>query len=332
MFLTANRQISLLNISCTIDSLQPQPPKFRCSFMIRYLNTFMAAARANSFSNAGAKVGLSQSAVSSQIRRLEEELGCELFDRTAQSVTLSPAGRDLLPLAFEIVTLFEKMKALAGSQDIGGSIQIGSITSIQMQLLPDALQMLKKQYPRVEVNIIPGMSMLIAAKIDAGDIDMGIILKPLQIPKDHYWEPILREPYGVIAPLGSTQTNLVDLLKEYQFIRYNRKSTGGRQVDQYLRRHRLIVSEGMELDEPAVIMKMVERGLGISIIPLWLVMDSAAINVRVIPLGKTVFYREIGILEHHRFLSNPLSPFLHHVLRSAAADVKVRLTGAGMLL
>jgi DNA-binding transcriptional LysR family regulator len=300
--------------------------------MIRYLKTFIAAAKASSFSAVGAQIGLTQSAVSSQIRRLEEDFHCELFDRTAKAVTLSPAGRNLLPLAQEIVAMYERMKASAGSLDIGGNIQIGAIMSVQMQLLGDALQMLKRQYPRVEVNIVPGMSAHIMARIETGHIDMGLILRPIRILKEHHWETILREPYAIIAPVNASATKLTDLIRDYQFIRYNRLSTGGRQVDLFLKRHHITVNEGMELDEPAVIVKMVERGLGVSIVPLWLVMDSMAVSVRVIPLGKQVFYREIGILEHQRSLSNPLSVFLHHALREASNGVKQRLSDAGMLL
>ncbi|PUA18735.1 LysR family transcriptional regulator [Glaciimonas sp. PCH181] len=299
--------------------------------MIRNLKTFIAAANAASFSVAGDKVGLSQSAVSAQIKRLEDEFHCELFDRSAKSVSLSPAACNLLPLALEIVALYEKMKVTAGSLDFGGSIQIGAITSVQNQLLGDALQRLKKQYPRVIVNIVPGMSLHIMAKIDACEIDMGIIIRPTHISKDHSWETILREPYGIIAPLNSTHTKLTDLIREHQFIRYNRFSTGGRQVDQYLRRRRIAVNEGLEFDEPSVIIKMVERGLGMSIVPLWLVMDGSALKVRVLSLGTSVFYREIGILEHQRSLNNPLSPFLHHALREASKDVEQRLLEAGLL-
>lgn len=300
--------------------------------MIRYLKTFIAAAKAGSFSAAGAQVGLTQPAVSSQIKRIEDEFHCELFDRTAKSVTLSPAGRNLLPLALEVVALYEKMKAATGSLDLGGSIQIGAITSVQTEMLGDALLLLKKQFPRVEVNIVPGMSAHIMAKIDAGDIDMGVILRPQQIPKEHHWERILREPYGVIAPVGSTETNLPELLKKYQFIRYNRFSTGGRQVDQFLKRHRIAVNEGMELDEPNVIFKMVERGLGVSIVPLWLALDRMQPFVRLISLEKFVFYREIGILEHQRCSSNPLSVFMHFALREAGKAVEKRAIASGMLL
>ena len=78
--------------------------------MIRYLRSFSVAAETASFSAAGSRLGLTQSAVSTQIRRLEQELGCLLFDRAGKSVTLSDTGRKLLPDAIRILETFEAMK------------------------------------------------------------------------------------------------------------------------------------------------------------------------------------------------------------------------------
>ena len=74
--------------------------------MIRYLRTFVVAAETASFSAAGNRLGLTQSAVSTQVRRLEEELGCVLFDRTGKAVRLSATGREVLPQATSILQLF----------------------------------------------------------------------------------------------------------------------------------------------------------------------------------------------------------------------------------
>ena len=73
--------------------------------MLRELKTFIAVARHGTFAGAGERIGLTQSAVSAQIQRLEESLGFQLFDRTGRSATLNAAGRDTLALAEHIVTL-----------------------------------------------------------------------------------------------------------------------------------------------------------------------------------------------------------------------------------
>jgi DNA-binding transcriptional LysR family regulator len=221
----------------------------------------------------------------------------------------------------QMVTLYEKMKTVAGSLNIGGCVQIGAITSAQTELLGDALYIFKKKYPRVEVNIVPGMTTHIAARIDSGDIDVGIIVRPQHISKEFHWETLLREPYCIVAPPESTESTLKELLQNYQFIRLNRMSVGGRPVDRFLKRNNIYVKEGMELDEPAVIVKMVEIGLGVSIVPLWLATNKRKVRARVLSLGRLEFYREIGVLERQISSKTPLFLSLRQSFREAAKNV-----------
>jgi DNA-binding transcriptional LysR family regulator len=298
--------------------------------MIRYLKTFLTTARTSSFSAAGAEIGLTQSAVSTQIKRLEDDLHCELFDRSAKSVVLSEAGRALLPAATQIVTLYEQMKKHPGGIDVAGKIQIGAISSAQLGLLPGALQILKTQFPRVEINIVPGMSIQLLAQVDSGEIDMGLMIRPpLRIPKDLQWTPVLREAYAAVAPADTTEKKLRDLMRNHSFIRYNRYSHGGRLVEQFLRKQRIAVNEAMELDEPAVILKMVERGLGVSIIPLLFVLDNIRTTARIVPLGDMV-YREIGILQRAGNKENPIAASLRQAIASVA-DEMVQRADVGVL-
>lgn len=289
--------------------------------MIRYLQTFLAAAHTGSFSLAGAKVGLTQSAVSTQIQRLEEDLDCVLFDRSARSVRLSVAGRALLPTATQIVALYLQMQSQHGAPDVAGRLQIGAISSVQLGLMPCALQLLKRRFPRVEVTILPGMSIQFLAQVQARELDLAVMIRPpLRLSKDLTWTTALREPYVAIAPAATTETDLRLLMDNHRFIRYNRYSHGGQIVDQYLRQHRIPVDETMELDEPAVILKMVEKGLGVSIIPATLALHNLETNVRILPLGRKAIYRELGVLQTRSSQADPIAvAMIEAVLQSAAA-------------
>ena len=91
--------------------------------MIRYLKTFVVAAHTASFSLTGARLGLTQSAVSTQIKRLEDTLNCLLFERMGKSIALSPHGKALLPTAQEILRLYESMHGHAAEGfDSAGTI------------------------------------------------------------------------------------------------------------------------------------------------------------------------------------------------------------------
>jgi DNA-binding transcriptional LysR family regulator len=172
--------------------------------MNRALKTFIAAARVSSFSIAGSTLGLTQSAVSSQMKKLEEDLNCRLFDRLGKAVALSARGRELLPTAQEIVRLYESMKGQSADADIAGRLDLGAITTVQMGLLPEALRAFRQQFAAVEVNVVPGTSVQLLSHIDARELDFAVMIKPsLKLPKDLRWTPLLKEIMSPLRPAGS---------------------------------------------------------------------------------------------------------------------------------
>ncbi|MDF3831479.1 LysR family transcriptional regulator [Cupriavidus basilensis] len=287
--------------------------------MIRYFRTFLVAAETASFSAAGARLALTQSAVSTQIRRLEEDLGCTLFDRAGKSVTLSEEGRKLLPEAVRFVELYASMKGRAHVASDTAPLDLGAVSTVQATLLPKAMKRFRAGFPKTHVNIVPGMSTQLLTQVDARELDVAVLIKPrLGIPQELKWVPLMRERFVGIAPSGSPR-ELKTLLAALPFIRYNRHSMGGQLVDRYLRRHRLWVEESMELDEPAVILQMVGEGLGCAIIPAELVPLGATPNVEVIPLPGQPVFREIGVLVRQSALKRaPLAALIDALVAEAA--------------
>jgi DNA-binding transcriptional LysR family regulator len=272
--------------------------------MIRNLRTFLTAAELSSFSAAGARLGLTQSAVSTQIRRLEEEFDCLLFERSGKAVTLSDAGRRLLPDAERIVAMYQGMKQRDTAQS-ATPLDLGAITTVQSTLLPKTLHAFRGLYPELHVNIVPGMSIHLLAQVDARELDVAVIIKPrLGIPAELKWITLMREPYVAVAPAG-TPGDLKQVLSALPFIRYNRGSHGGQLVDRFLKRQGLWVRDGMELDEPEVILKMVGEGLGCAIIPALLVPLAGMPGVQAMPLPGKPLLREIGIVVRQSALKQP---------------------------
>ena len=107
--------------------------------MLKEFKTFIAVARDGTFTGAGVQLGLTQSAVSAQIRRLEEYLDVELFDRGPRAAALNANGRDMLPQAEELVAMAERMAASAGAAHVSGLLRIGAIASVQQDLLVHAV-------------------------------------------------------------------------------------------------------------------------------------------------------------------------------------------------
>lgn len=294
--------------------------------MIRELKTFICVARRGTFAAAGQEVGLTQSAVSAQIKNLEESLGVQLFDRSARAATLNSAGQRAIPLAEEILQLFSRMGAPDTGNDFHGALRIGAIGTVQTGILPQVLVALKAKAPFIEASLIPGVSLNLLSLVDSGDLDLAIIINPpFALPKDLRAEVIAHEQFVLITPTSVRGSDPLQLLRDHPFIRYDRNSFGGRRVTQFLREQKLHVRQTLELDELDAIVKMVRSGLGVALVPLaglWLENVS---DVRVVPLGDLTFVREIVLVTRYQQRHVPLL----NLFRTCVVDAMARHSALG---
>jgi len=285
--------------------------------MIREFNTFIAVARDGTFTGAGRILGLTQSAVSAQMRRLEEYVGVVLFDRTGKSATLNAAGRDLLPQAQELVAMAERMTTSANAGHVTGFLRVGAIASVQQHLLVAALKEFRQSFPDVRLRIVPGVSLNLLGQVDAGEVDMALMLRaPFALPPELTWQTLLQEPIVLATPEAWPVQSWRDALTTQPFIRYDRSSFGGRLVDVFLKRHRLVVQESIELDEMDAIANLVRTGLGVALLPL--TRDFDARGLRIDDLGECGFKRDIGLVAPRQLESGSLVERLSECIFSAA--------------
>lgn len=141
-------------------------------------------AKLKSFSQAGHKVLRSQSAVSAQIRQLEQAYNSKLFDRTARSVELTAAGEVLIEHAERLLRLRdESLQAVADfSQVVQGSLVFGANEATCLYLLPDIFAEYQRRYPRVHISIYRNLSQKILQRLEEGSIDVGIVTLPVKSP------------------------------------------------------------------------------------------------------------------------------------------------------
>jgi DNA-binding transcriptional LysR family regulator len=293
--------------------------------MINELRTFIAVCRHGTFAAAGERIGLTQSAVSSQIRRLEEALGFELFDRTGRSATLNAAGETTLGRAEEICALYAKLGELPEDAAHGGLLRIGAIASTQSTLLARALSSLRKELPQLRVHVSPGVSMRLMDDLDAGVIDAAVTIRPpFGILPDLTWQSLVHEPYVLIAPKKMPGKNWRTLIQEQPFLRYDRASFGGRMVERFLRREGIVVNDSIELDEIPGLIHMTSKGLGVALVPLVEAHLPLPASVRVLSLGELTFYREVGLLQRKPRASPPIVGRLAQCLQEAAEATETR--------
>ena len=129
---------------------------------LRVLETFIAIHDGESFIDAARRLGLTQSAVSMQIKSLEEELGVELFDRRVRPPVMTPAAMAIVTPAREVLTLVQSIaERVKHSQSLSGRLALGAIQTASVSLLPDCLSLVSRRYPGIQVTVETGLSALL---------------------------------------------------------------------------------------------------------------------------------------------------------------------------
>jgi DNA-binding transcriptional LysR family regulator len=289
--------------------------------LITELKTFIAVCKHGTFAAAGEQIGLTQSAVSSQIRRLEQSLGFDLFDRTGRSATLNGAGQTTLERAEEICALYARLGDLSDHTSTSGVLRVGAIASTQPTLLARAVVRLRRIYPKVRIHVSPGVSMRLIDDLDAGKIDSALIIRPpFGILPDLTWQALAHEPYVLIVPDSIAGKDWRELIRTQPFVRYDRASFGGRMVEGFLRKEGLAVNEAIEVDELAGLIHLAAKGVGVALVPLVEAHLPLPQGLRTVSLGASTFYREIGLLQRKPRLTPPIVAKFAQCLREAATE------------
>ena len=233
------------------------------------------------------------------------------------AVSEAPNMAVLRALAAMIFQIFSSRCLAAGAGQVSGSLRIGAIVSAQQDLMVRALGGLRAAYPDVRVRIVPGVSLSLLGQVDAGEVDMAVVIRPpFALPPELSWQLLVREPMVLAAPRHAPRAAWRELLAGQPFIRYDRSSFGGRLVDGFLKKQRIAVREAVELDEIDAIANLVRQGLGVALMPHTRQLDTR--GLRLIGLDEPGFHREIGIAARRPLERAPLAAALARCLAEAA--------------
>ena len=288
---------------------------------LRHLRTFVTIAETGSFQAAAERLFLTQSAVSMQMKALEESLQAELFDRGKRPPVLSALGRALLDRARDLVDQVENFRrAAAGGDELLGSLTLGVIPSATTSILPGALARLRDEHPRMQVRIEGGLSTGLEDLVAGGVIDAAVVTEPARLPEGLRSLTVFTEPLLIAAPLQSDGDSGPDLLEKLPFIRFNRGTGVGRIIETTLQTRGIRVAETMELDSIEAILMMVSRGLGAADVPERSLTDRFRGTVRTFPFGGAGVTRNVGLVVRRRQSETPLVTALYSALCFAAGD------------
>lgn len=288
--------------------------------MVPELRTLIAVSRHGTFAAAGLRIGLTQAAVSGHIRRLETALGFVLFERTGRSAVLNRAGLRTLARAEEIVARVDALGEEYRDDDWQGSLKIGAIASVQATVLARALAPFRARFPRCRVHVSPGVSLHLLDRVDAGDLDLAVLIRPsFDPPKDVVWQPLLTEEYVLLTSTDVPGEDWRHILARAPFIQYDRSSFGGRQVERFLKDAALQPAIWLEMDDIQAMIACVQTGLGVAIAPLTEIILPLREGVRALPLGPGAIRREIGILSRKATASEPSAALTRFLLEAITA-------------
>lgn len=263
----------------------------------QFLSTFVTVVDRGSMAAAARSLHITPAAVAQQIRTLERELGAPLIARAGRTVSVTEDGARILQRARDLLRQVADLRSVANENDIAGELRLGACPTALAGLLPDILSRMVATFPQINVFIKPGYSADLYRAVEAGDLDAAMVLQaPFALPKTCKWQQLREEPLVVLAPahLGSRDPH--ELLREQPLVRYDRHEWGGRLADDYLRQAGIVPRERFELNALNAIAVMVDRGLGVSLVPDWAKPWPEGLNVVRIPLPQCSEPRRIGVV------------------------------------
>lgn len=249
------------------------------------LTVFRAVARHLSFSRAAEELLLTQPAVTSQIKALEEQFGAPLFHRGAGRISLTPGGAALLPIALQMKELSDlATAAVAGAHgQLAGELSLGASRTIAQYLLPTLMAAFLQRNPRLRMTARSGNTDQMVGALASGEIQLALLEGPAQ-RADVQVEPFMEDHMVLVVPAShewAGQTiRLADLAAQPLLTR--EFGSGSRRiVEQALEAAGLKIKDlfvRMELDSTEGLLNAVEAGLGVTFVSRWAVRNQLALG------------------------------------------------------
>lgn len=236
-----------------------------------HLVTFQKVVSAGSFSLAAEQLGISQPAVSQQMRDLERRLQVRLIERTGRQVGPTPAGTALLAHASRIgIALADAEAQMMQFQDQpGGRVKIGAGATACIHLLPPLLQQLKRLHPSVTILVSTGNTKDIVRRVEENSLDAALVTLPVDTAALHVTD-VMEDRFVAVAPSGAhggrAGVSAATLARE-PLVLFEPGANTRSLVDRWFGQAGLRPEPVMELGSVEAIKEMVAAGLGWSLLP-----------------------------------------------------------------
>ncbi|MET0029790.1 MAG: LysR substrate-binding domain-containing protein [Candidatus Thiodiazotropha sp.] len=168
---------------------------------LRDLKYLIAVAETEHFGHAAAQCFVSQPTLSGQIKKLEEELGVTIFERTNRSVSITPIGTEIVKHAKLILEQADVIRQLAQAQrdPLAGALRVGAIPTVSPYLIPLILMPLKEQYPQMRLVLSEEITDMLTRRLLDHQVDVAILATAVKEPELEVM-PLFEEPFWLAHP------------------------------------------------------------------------------------------------------------------------------------
>ena len=278
---------------------------------IEVLKVFCDLAETGSFSLAASRNFVTQSAVSQQIRTLEDRYGRELVERSKGRMKLTQAGQILYQAGKEIIqkyhTIEESLQTL--SRVISGSIRVATVNSVGLYEIIAPLKKYLRAFPAVNVRLEYARVNKIYEGVSRGEVDLGLVAYPTK--RQQILSTAFREDRLVLIcapqhPFAQATELPIGRLSGENFVGFERDVPTRRALDKIFHKHGVKVQYVMEVDNVETIKRAVEIGSGISIVPEPCIeQEVKTYTLRALQFKDEILLRPLGILSKR---GRPYSP------------------------
>ena len=240
---------------------------------LRQLRLFLVAAQERNFSRAGQAVGLTQPAVSRSIFELESQLGLKLLDRTTREVVLTEAGQSLAARLARVLDELDQtlvdVQGLASARR--GKVRVASSPTLSANLMPACIADCAVREPEIELVLLDRVQQDALDSVRGGEVDFGVVIEPSSCD-DLTVETILSEPFVLVVPqehsLARSDRVSWAELQGLPLVLLDHSSGSRRLIDRALADHGVQARVAQQLGHPTTVFRMVEAGIGISVMPM----------------------------------------------------------------
>lgn len=268
---------------------------------LKGLEVFEALATHGSVAQAAEVTGLSQPAVSQQLRNLEKALEAALVDHGTRPMVLTPAGRNFLAHTRSVLSELRLAQSELSVMDLTHltSLSIGIIDDFDNDVTPRLVTSLAESLTNCRFRMITAASHDIVADLKDQSLHLGVAASPGEVIEGITEYPIVRDPFILVTPTVHSPRGKTpeDIMQALPFLRYDRSQLISRQIDAHLLRYKPDLSDRFEIGSHLALMACVARGIGWAITTPLGFMRAARfhddVTAHPLPFGK--FHRQISV-------------------------------------